>query len=128
MSQPLTGLPRKMSTQGVARALLVVLGVSLAVCLWISRTPLPDPPPNRAHPPGTTDAALYRAIVSRVRNGQDYTAAAVAEHRRLGYPLRPFFAVRPPALATLSHMAQRLLVAAMATAMLMTPVAATHKA
>ena len=100
MSQRLTGLRRKMSTQGVARALLVVLGVSLAVCLWISRTPLPDPPPNRAHPPGTTDAGLYRAIVSRVRSGQDYTVAAVAEHRRLGYPLRPFFAVRPPALAT----------------------------
>lgn len=100
MSQFLTGLRHKMSPQGVARALLASLILNVACCLWVARTPLPDPPPSRAHPPGTTDAGLYRAIVARVRSGQDYEAAAVAEHRRLGYPLRPFVVVRPPALAT----------------------------
>jgi MFS family permease len=89
-----------MSPRGVARALLAVLGLSLALCLWAARTPLPNPAPSQAHPPGATDAGLYRAIVARVRKGQDYETAAVAEHRRLGYPLRPFVVVRPPALAT----------------------------
>lgn len=79
---------------------MAALGFSLVLCIWVSRTPLPDPPPSRSHPPGTTDAGLYRAIVSRVRSGQDYETAAVAEHRRLGYPLRPFVVVRPPALST----------------------------
>jgi MFS family permease len=100
MLQSLTGLRRILSSQGVARALLAALGLSLVLCLWVARTPLPDPPPSPAHPPGTTDAGLYRAIVSRVRSGQDYETAAVAEHRRLGYPLRPFVVVRPPALST----------------------------
>ena len=101
MFQNLSGLRHILSSRGVARALLVVLGLSISLCLWVARTPLPDPPPSRAHPPGTTDAGLYRAIVARVRNGQDYESAAVAEHRRLGYPLHPFVVVRPPALATL---------------------------
>lgn len=100
MSQLYTRLHEKLSSPGLARALLVGLGLSILLCLWVSRTPLPDPPPSRAHPPGTTDAGLYRAIVAHVRNGQDYETSAVAEHRRLGYPLKPFFVVRPPALAT----------------------------
>jgi len=45
------------------------------------------------------DTALYQAIQGRVARGQSYHAAAAVEHRRRGYPLRPFVAVRPPALA-----------------------------
>jgi len=100
MSQRLTAISRKISSRGLARTLLALLGLGLLLCLWVSRTPLPDPAPSHLHPPGTTDAGLYRAVVERVRQGQDYETAAVSEHRRLGYPLRPFVVVRPPALAT----------------------------
>lgn len=47
-----------------------------------------------------TDASVYRAIVERVRKGEPYEQAAVTEQRLTAFPVRPFLAVRPPALAT----------------------------
>lgn len=49
--------------------------------------------------PQRSDGDLYRAIVGRMADGEGYHAAAVAEHRERGYPLRPFVTVRPPLLA-----------------------------
>ncbi len=48
------------------------------------------------------DAALHRAILTRMRGGEGYYSAAGAEHRARNYPLRPFVTVRLPTLATLS--------------------------
>ena len=51
-------------------------------------------------PPEQSDLVLYRAIAARVAAGENYYAAATAEQRAEGYPLRPFVTVRPPTLAT----------------------------
>lgn len=63
-------------------------------------------PPSIAPPVpkgGATDAALYRAIADRVRHGESYEPAAVAELRARGYALKPVLvSVRPP-LLTLLH-------------------------
>lgn len=52
------------------------------------------------------DIALYQIIVTRVRSGENYYAAAAAEQRAHGYPTRPAVAIREPTeawmLATLS--------------------------
>lgn len=45
------------------------------------------------------DHALYATIRDRVMAGEDYYAAAAAEHRANRYPLKPFFTVRLPTLA-----------------------------
>ena len=47
------------------------------------------------------DGTLYRAIADRVASGEGYYAAAAAEQRTRGYPLRPFVTVRLPTLAYL---------------------------
>ena len=51
-----------------------------------------------------TDADLYQTIIDGVAGGQGYYPLIVREHRARGYPLRPFFTVRSPLLATLSAM------------------------
>ncbi len=54
---------------------------------------------HRRDNPERNDITLYRAIVERVKRGEAYEAAAVAEQRIGHYPLKPFVVVRPPALA-----------------------------
>ncbi len=56
---------------------------------------------HRRDDPERNDITLYRAIVERVRHGQPYEAAAVAEQRIGHYPLRPFIVVRPATLAVM---------------------------
>ncbi len=51
--------------------------------------------------PSRNDLTLYRAIVDRVKHGQSYESAAVAEQRAGHYPLKPFLVVRPPTLAVM---------------------------
>lgn len=51
--------------------------------------------------PAEGDVALYQAIQHHLAEGYGYYRSAAVEHRRRGYPLRPFVAVRPPALAGL---------------------------
>ena len=46
------------------------------------------------------DHALYLKILRRMEAGRPYYPAVAEEHRRYGYPLRPFVAVRLPTLAT----------------------------
>jgi hypothetical protein len=55
------------------------------------------PPPATAGTPGS-DAQLYAAEIADVAHGASYYQAAPVELRIAGFPLRPFMAVRPPAL------------------------------
>lgn len=45
------------------------------------------------------DQELYRAVTERVRAGEGFYPATIAEQRARDYPLRPALAVRPPTLA-----------------------------
>ncbi|WP_330896321.1 hypothetical protein [Sphingobium sp.] len=45
------------------------------------------------------DAALYRAIDTRMTQGEGYYSATASEQRIRGYPLRPFVAMRMPTRA-----------------------------
>ena len=75
-------------------ALVALIGASLALV----------PTTNPGGAPDGGDAALYRQIAARVAHGENYYHAVAAEHRPSGYPLKPFTAVRPPFLATLTAM------------------------
>jgi hypothetical protein len=46
-----------------------------------------------------SDTLLYKMIIARVSAGENYYDAMASEHRRHGYPLKPFVTVRPPTLA-----------------------------
>jgi hypothetical protein len=70
-------------------ALLALIGAGLAF----------PPTTNPGGSPDGGDAALYRQIAARVAHGEDYYQAAATEQRASFYPLKPFTAVRPPALA-----------------------------
>lgn len=80
---------------GTAAALGLVAATLALIVVGFFTMPEPQP----ALFPGNGDVALYRRIVDRVRHGQSYEQAAVAENRVTGYPLRPFLTVRPPLLA-----------------------------
>jgi hypothetical protein len=54
---------------------------------------------NANHANDESDVALYRAIVSRVHDGEGYYDAAGAELRARGYPTRPFLNWRQPTYA-----------------------------
>ena len=79
-----------------AMGLLALVAIVIALGLWSPTTVTPSVA-NGAQ----NDLALYRAVVARVRKGEAYEHAAVIEQRARGYPLRPFFVVRPPTLAEL---------------------------
>lgn len=77
------------SAIGLLLALLLLIGAGLAF----------PPTGNPGGSPDGGDAALYRQIAARVAHGEDYYHAAATEQRASFYPLKPFTAVRPPALA-----------------------------
>ena len=77
-----------------AIALLALLALAIAIG-FLS----PPAPTHMKHVQGGDDLAFYQAVVARVRAGQPYEAAAVAQLRAVHGPVRPFLAVRPPALA-----------------------------
>ncbi|NOU06158.1 MAG: hypothetical protein HOO99_08250 [Hyphomicrobiaceae bacterium] len=82
-------------------ALLLLIGYGATVAPPINS----DPPPTTsapAHQPANDDLRLYANIAARMANGEKYYTAAVAEHRFNTYPLKPFFAVRLPTLATVT--------------------------
>ena len=54
-----------------------------------------------AERPRDDDLALYDRVIERIGHGENYYAAAAAEHRTSHYPLRPGVAVRLPTLAYL---------------------------
>jgi hypothetical protein len=86
-------------SRGAAAAVLLALFALVARGLWDSAHPAPPTVANVGQ-----DYALYLNIVRRVRSGEPYEVAAVTEQRRqrsAGFPLRPFFVVRPPLRAHL---------------------------
>ncbi|WP_225207486.1 hypothetical protein [Novosphingobium huizhouense] len=60
-------------------------------------------PAAAAPPPATNgvlvDQELYRAVTERVRKGENFYPATIAEQRARSYPAKPALAVRPPTLA-----------------------------
>jgi len=80
-----------------ARTVLLLMAAVIAYGLFAARSLAP---PDR-FTPGKSDAAFYRAVVARVRQGEPYDQAAITEQRARGYPLKPFVVVRPPLLAEL---------------------------
>jgi len=84
-------------TRPVAMAVLASLIAFIAMGLLFPAAATKVP----THAQGGDDLAFYRAVVARVRNGQPYEAAAVAQLHAVKGPLRPFLVVRPPALATM---------------------------
>lgn len=83
-----------------ARALLAGLA-ALAIHGFVLGLSPPDPATYEPQTEQTNDGLLYAAIVTRMRGGESYYPAAVAEQRARGYPLRPFVTVRLPTLASL---------------------------
>jgi len=81
----------------VAIAILAILAALIVLGLLFPAAPTKAP----THAQGGDDLAFYRAVVARVRAGQPYEAAAVAQLHAVQGPLRPFLVVRPPALATM---------------------------
>jgi len=78
--------------------LLTLAALTIAVAWPTARTPQPS---VRASTAEQTDLKLYRAIIARMRAGEDYYPAAADELRKGSYPLRPFVTVRLPTLALL---------------------------
>ena len=78
-----------------AFAMLFALLALIVYGFWLAAHAAPAVPPAHA----VNGPKFYGAIVERLRAGQDYERAAVAELRAEGGPLKPFVTVRPPALA-----------------------------
>lgn len=85
--------------RNAARGLLTLL---LALIAFGQVANVPADPTRTPLAFEDTDVALYAAVARRVGAGENYYDVAAAEHRARGYPLRPFVAVRPPALAMLT--------------------------
>ena len=78
--------------KSVARVVLALF----IVALFLGLPGSVGPGPQTASWPG--DTALYRAVIVRLRKGESYEPAAVAEMRARHFQMRPFLVVRPPAL------------------------------
>ena len=92
-----------------ARLGLVLLALLLLVslsALFAAQPPSLMPAPQTGAttaetPPHDSDLALYQKVVTGIRSGAgDYYTVATDAMRAGRYPLRPFFTVRMPALAT----------------------------
>ncbi len=80
----------------VALTLLVVAVAAAAYGMWHTpAAPLGPPAPA----PSFTDVQLHRDEVAFARNPATYYSRVMDEQRLQHYPMRPFVAVRPPALA-----------------------------
>jgi hypothetical protein len=74
------------------------------------------PGPRTAVWPG--DTALYRTVIQRLKHGESYEPATVAEMRARRFPMKPFLVVRPPALAVMLSWAPDLTVATLVQSLL----------
>lgn len=79
---------------------LLVLGLFVLAAAWCFVAP--QTAPDAAAPGGYTDLRLFQDITARVAQGVPYHQAAAELHRAHGYPLKPFFTVREPALYVLA--------------------------
>jgi hypothetical protein len=86
------------------RACLAALS-ALALMILISLVLNPQPiklAPADLPADAMTDPILYATVIKAVANGDNYYVAAAREHRRGGFPLKPFVTVRMPTLAVVS--------------------------
>lgn len=112
--------------------MLALLALALA---WSA---LPWPAPVAPSPTGTRQAAaaagqggdfaLYARLAERVAGGENYYAAALAEHRARAYPVRPFVTVRLPTLALANARLGRGPAGLLVVALLLANLAAWHRA
>lgn len=87
-------------SSGPRATVLALLAVAMLGMAILATRPSSGPTLRTAEV-GQTDAALYRAIVARVRAGDGYYTAAAASLREGHYPLRPFITFRLPTLTWL---------------------------
>ncbi len=98
-------LPARPLAQLARPAALALLLAVLAACLWnaaaleIRETAHEADLAQRLDRGERPDMDLYRVVDRRVARGEDYYPVVVEEHRRSGFPTRPFVAVRTPVLA-----------------------------
>lgn len=77
---------------------LLIVAALLLMALGLMGGALPD---RIVQPAGPTDLGLYADAVQAARHPLTWYATVIAEQRAQGYPLKPFVAVRPPALSFL---------------------------
>jgi hypothetical protein len=82
--------------------MLTVLLFAILLGLTVDAAP---PPQRAAATSAQSDAALYRAIDTRLARGEGYYPAAAAEQRAREFPLRPFVTMRMPTRAWLVRLA-----------------------
>lgn len=75
---------------------LILVALIIGAGVLLGDTARPD---ISSLPAERTDTALYEAIITRVSHGENYYAAAAAEQRKRGYPLRPAMTMREPTLS-----------------------------
>jgi hypothetical protein len=80
-------------SRAAALAILAIVGAAIALCVFVPEPKVAPPPPN-----AVGDYVFYQRLVDRVRGGEDYDRAAVAELRAGHKAVGPFLAVRPPLL------------------------------
>lgn len=112
MNRPSVSLPdggSRFETWGrtgavIAMALLVA-AIAMGVVAGGSASPAQGVRTQATTDWANTDEGLYRAIIVRVRDGENYYDAAVAEQRRRDYPVRPAMTVREPTVTYLNVLA-----------------------
>ena len=80
-------------------ARLLIAGALALIAFSLIQPRYSRPTPKSATAAPITDGELYANIVNRVATGQDYYAAAAAEHRKDSYPTSPPNVFREPAEA-----------------------------
>ncbi len=88
-----TGYSRLSARQ--ARAVLAILALGTVFCVEVALSPLWQGNVERSRR-GAGDAALYRAQLDRMQNGEGYYQAVLAEQTAQGYPTRSVFNWRTP--------------------------------
>lgn len=95
--RPLALLPRRTALALLAATLLACLANAFA--LDARNTAHEADIAARVERGERVDMDLYRVINARVASGEDYYAAATAEHRDFAMPTSPFVTIRTPLLA-----------------------------
>lgn len=83
----------------MARGAVRLLVLALFALLAVPAQAVPAHPSAPKTDGVLVDQELYRAVTERVRAGQGFYPATIAEQRARDYPVRPALAVRPPTLA-----------------------------
>ena len=102
MNEALAGPPSRFAgmNRGGAAAVLALLVAALIAACWPAPTGRGSAAPKLRAAHEQSDLALYRDIIRRVHDGENYYSVAAEEQRKDGYPLKPFVTFRLPTVAT----------------------------